>query len=40
LIEEDERVRLEREDRRVSEPVRESETVRGSLLESLAGNEP
>jgi hypothetical protein len=38
LIEEDERVRLEREEERVSEPVREP--VRGSLLESLAGNEP
>jgi hypothetical protein len=34
LIEEDERVRFEREEERVSEPVR------GSLLESLAGNEP
>jgi hypothetical protein len=33
-------VRLKREDRRVSEPVRESETIRGSLLESLAGNGP
>jgi hypothetical protein len=33
-------VKLEREDRRVSEPIRESETVRGLLLESLAGNEP
>jgi len=38
LIEEDERVRLEREEERVSEPVRE--LVRGSLLESLVGNEP
>jgi hypothetical protein len=34
LIEEDERVRLEREDGRVTEPVR------GLLLESLAENEP
>jgi hypothetical protein len=33
-------VRFEREDGRVSEPVRESITVRGSLLESLAGNGP
>jgi hypothetical protein len=38
LIIEDERVRLEREEERLSEPVREP--VRGSLLESLAGNEP
>jgi hypothetical protein len=33
-------VRLEIEEERVREPVRENESVRGLLLESLAENEP
>jgi hypothetical protein len=40
LIIEDERVRLEIEEERVREPVRENESMRGLLLKSLAGNEP